>query len=433
MVDILDNGHWPRAIALVDMNAFFASVEQHDEPALYGKPVAVTNGLTGTCIITCSYEARRYGVHTGMRVKQARRLCPELVQRPARPERYARISTHIMAAMQDISPDVEVFSVDEAFLDVTRCQRLWGPPEEIARLVKRKVFEVSGVPCSIGISGDKTTAKYAAKLEKPDGLVLIPPWEAAQRLRDVPVTELCGINKGIGAFLAHRGVFTCGDMARLPIGVIGQRFGNPGRRIWYMCRGEDPDKVQNNINAPKSVGHGKVVPPDTRDRELIYMYLIHMAEKVAARLRQHAMQAQKYFVGLRCLNDWVGNKFRTEFPTNDSRPLIRLCKILLQNYWQGEGVFQVHVVALDPHPVRGQMDFFAKNNTSVYRLNKALDLINERFGEFTIAPARLLDRSDMPNVIAPAWKPYGHRQTIPNTKRKLEQETPIIKKINEID
>jgi DNA polymerase-4 len=326
---------------------------------------------------------------------------------------------------------VEVFSVDEAFLDVTCCQRLWGPPEKIAGLVKQRVFTVSGVPCSIGVSGDKTTAKYAAKLKKPDGLVLIPPWEAGARLRDVPVTGLCGINQGIGAFLAERGVFTCGDMARLPIGVIGRRFGNPGRRIWYMCRGEDPDRVRGNINAPKSVGHGKVVPPNTKDRDLLYMYLIHMAEKVAARLRQHAMQAQKYFVGLRCLDDWAGGKFRTASPTNDSRPLIGLCKTVLQDCWRGAGVFQVQITALDPRPARGQMDFFAGDDTAIYRLNKAMDLINERFGEFTIAPANLLGRSDMPNVIAPAWKPYGHRQTIPNTRRQLKQ--PLIKKIYKID
>lgn len=431
MADRQHNEYWSRAIALVDMNAFFASIEQHDDPALYGRPVGVTNGLTGTCIITCSYEARRQGIHTGMRVREARRLCPAFIQRPARPERYAQVSARIMAALHDITPVVEVFSVDEAFLDVTRCQRLWGAPAAIARLIRSKVFEVSGAPCSIGMSGDKTTAKYAAKLEKPDGLVLIPPWQARDRLRDVPVTELCGINKGIGGFLARRGIFTCGDVARLPISALGQRFGNPGRRIWYMCRGADPDPVQGNINAPKSIGHGKVVPPGTRDKDLLYMYLIHMAEKVAARLRQHAMQAQKYFIGLRGLDDWIGNKFRTPYPTNDSRPVIQLCRVVLRDHWQGEGVFQVHVVALDPRSVKGQIDIFTEDNTGSYRLNKAMDLINERFGEFKVAPALLLNRSDMPNVIAPAWKPYGHRQTIPSTRPRSVKIT--TKKIYELD
>ncbi|HEY9199149.1 MAG TPA: hypothetical protein VIR60_07260 [Gammaproteobacteria bacterium] len=166
---------WPRAILLVDMNAFFASIEQRDRPELRGRPIGITNGATGTCIITSSYEARAYGVKTGMRVKEALRLCPEFLQIPARPDLYAAVSTAIMEALTRISPDVEVFSVDEAFLDVTRCQRLLGSPERIAQRTKQVVWEVSGVACSVGVSGDKTTAKYAAKLQKPDGLIVIPP------------------------------------------------------------------------------------------------------------------------------------------------------------------------------------------------------------------------------------------------------------------
>ena len=130
--------YWPRAIILVDMNAFFASVEQLDHPEWRGQPVAITNGLTGTCIITCSYEARAYGIATGMRIRRARELCPDLIQCPAHPERYATVSTNIMEALLDITPDVEVFSVDEAFLDVTHCQKLLGPPALIAQQVKQK-------------------------------------------------------------------------------------------------------------------------------------------------------------------------------------------------------------------------------------------------------------------------------------------------------
>jgi len=244
--------HWPRAIILVDMNAFFAAIEQRDHPKWRSRPLAVTNGRTGTCIITSSYEARAHGVKTGMRLKEGRERCPGLIQCPARPGRYAEISTAIMSALQDITPDMEVFSVDEAFLDVTRCQQLLGSPERIARLAKRKVFEASGLLCSAGVSGDKTTAKYAAKLNKPDGLTVIPPWEAKARLHDVPVTDLCGINRGIGAFLAARGIFTCGDMAQLPIGVLAQRFGNPGRRIWYMAQGADPEPLHPDVPPPKS-------------------------------------------------------------------------------------------------------------------------------------------------------------------------------------
>lgn len=410
---------WSRAIILVDMNAFFASIEQLDHPEWRGRPVAITNGLTGTCIITCSYEARAKGIKTGMRLKEARQLYPRLIQSPARPGRYAAVSARIMAALENITPDVEVFSVDEAFLDVTRCQRLLGSPERIAQLTKDTVFKASGILCSVGVSGDKTTAKYAAKLNKPDGLTVIPPWESKQRLHDVPVTELCGINKGIGRFLAERGVHTCGDMAQLPIGALAQRFGNPGRRIWYMAQGADPEPLQLSIAAPKTIGHGKVMPPNTRDRSVIDTYLLHMSEKIAARLRRHAMVAQTFAIGLRTREGWIGNKARSVLPTQDGRVIVHLCKKVINTCWQGQGVHQVQVTAQDPRPLNGQLELFDERGAKEDKekiANITMDQVNARYGEFTLAPARLLNRSTMPNVIAPAWKPYGHRQTIQDTE-----------------
>jgi DNA polymerase-4 len=403
---------WQRAIILVDMNAFFASIEQLDHPEWRGRPVAITNGKVGTCIITSSYEARAYGIKTGMRLKQGRQLCPDLIQCPANPQRYAQVSSRIMSALADITPDVEVFSVDEAFLDVTHCQNLFGPPEYIAGLARQKVFEASGVLCSVGVSGDKTTAKYAAKLDKPNGLTVIPPWEARERLKNVPVTELCGIAKGIGRFLADRGVYVCGDMQKIPISTVGRRFGNPGRRIWYMCQGLDPEPLQIHVAAPKSVGHGKVVPPNTKDPQLLLTYLLHMSEKVAARLRKHDMQAGKFFVGVLGPEAWIGAKLRTVLPTNDGHEIFDLCRILLRDYWQGEGIRQVQVTALSPGLVNNQLEMFANEARDKQISNKVMDMINQRYGEFTLAPARLLNRSSMPNVIAPAWKPFGHRQTI---------------------
>ncbi len=403
---------WERVIILVDMNAFFASIEQRDRPEWRGRPVAITNGLQGTCIITCSYEARSYGIHTGMRLGEARRLCPELIQCPADPQRYAQTSADIMEALQQITPDVEVFSVDEAFLDVSHCQRLLGPPLEIARRVKQTVYAASRVLCSIGVSGDKTTAKYAAKLHKPDGLTLIPPWEAEARLRQVPVTDLCGIAGGIGRFLADHGVYTCGDMKNLPISVLAQRFGNPGRRIWYMCQGRDPDPVHTRVPPPKSIGHGKVVPPDTREGDILLTYLLHMSEKVCARLRRHQMMASHFLIALRTSTGWIGDKLRTPMATADGRVLMDLCHRVLQQHWSGQGIHQVQVTALDPHPEHQQQDLFMTPPATRQAVNSVVDQINERYGEFTLAPARLLQRSSMPNVIAPAWKPHGHRKTV---------------------
>ncbi|TAK76889.1 MAG: DNA polymerase IV [Gammaproteobacteria bacterium] len=407
------NHVWARAIILVDMNAFFASVEQLDHPEWRGRALAVTNGKQGTCIITCSYEARSYGIKTGMRLYEARQLCPDLIQVPARPERYTIISKAIMDALSTLTPDIEVFSIDEAFLDVTKCQLLFGTPEEMGKLAKQLVFKASGLHCSIGVSGDKTTAKFAAKQQKPNGFTIVAPWEAKKRLKYVPVTELCGIKQGIGSFLAKHGVMTCGDMEKLPISILAKRFGNMGRRIWYMCQGADPEPVHVHVPHPKSMGHGKVMPPNTRDPGVVESYLMHMCEKLASRLRHHQFRAQRFFAGVRSQEwGWLGSTGQTIQSTNDGKEIFQLCLFLLYQQWQGEPVNQIQVTALDPQSEGLQFDFLTESDDKRQYLNNVLDEINDRFGEFTIAPAPLLSRSQMPNVIAPAWKPSGHRQTI---------------------
>jgi len=409
------NQKWERMVVLMDMNAFFASVEQLDHPEWQALPIAITNGKLGSTIITSSYEARAWGIKTGMRLRQARELCPELIQAPARPERYAEISTNIMHSLIDITPDIEVFSVDEAFLDVTGCQNLWGSAEEIGYRVKHCVTSASGILCSVGISGDKTTAKYAAKLHKPDGLTIIPPWQSEKVLAPVPVKELCGINHGIGNFLAERGVYVCGDMKKIPVSVLGQRFGNPGRRIWLMAQGLDPEPLNIKVADPKSMGHGKVIPPNTKDAETLKLFYQHMSEKVAARLRKYHLKAATFYIGLSTEDGWLKDKAKTQIPTDDGYEIYTLCLDFLNIYWNGRvGAFQVQVTALDPLPEKGQVDFLTQPNQK--KMNKAVDAINQRYGEFSIAPARLINRSEMPNVIAPAWKPTGHRQTITSTK-----------------
>ena len=349
-----------------------------------------------------------------MRVKEALTLCPQLIQRPTRPKVYAKVSRNIMHSLINVCPDIEVFSVDEAFIDVTACQKLYGTPEEAARQLKQTVYRASGLLCSLGLSGDKTTAKYAAKLNKPDGFTVIPPWQAKNRLQHVPVTELCGIAKGIGDFLAQHGVIYCGDMEKLPISVLSRRFGNLGRRIWYMCQGADPDPLHPDVAAPKSIGHGKVMPPNTRDRSTILTYLQHMCSKVGTRMRRHDMEAKTFWIGFRSQHGWRGSKTRLSEFSNDQQQIYQLGRLILEMHWQGEGIHQLQVTALDPRPAAMQLDLFsAKTEEKTHvQLNITIDRVNERYGELALSPARLLNKSDMPNVIAPAWKPDGLRQTI---------------------
>lgn len=303
--------------------------------------------------------------------------------------------------------------MDEAFLDLTRCQGIHGSDARaIGRRIKVKVFEASGLFCSVGVSGDRSTAKWAAKQDKPDGLSVVPPWEAEAALSNVSVTALCGINSGIGRFPTQRGVRVCGDMKRLPISVLGRRFGNPGRRIWLMAQGRDPDPVQQETADPRTIGHGKVIPPDIRSREVLYVFYLHMAEKVGRRLRKNALQAQTFQVGLRTVLGWEAVKYRTRVPTDDGRTVFELCRRFMDETWNGEGGFQVQVTALDPHAKSRQRDLFDQPDARHDQVNRIIDRINIRYGEWAIFRAPLVRRSDMPNVIAPAWKPYGHRESI---------------------
>lgn len=403
---------WKRAIILVDMNAFFASVEQLHHPEWRGRALVVTNGKQGTCVITSSYEARAFGIKTGMRLYEAKKLCADLIQVAAQPERYVAASRAIMQALSTLTPKMEIFSIDEAFLDVTQSQMLFGTPEKIALMAKELVFQASGLLCSIGVSGDKTTAKFAAKVQKPDGLTVIPPWIAKAYLKNVPVTQLCGIKSGIGGFLAKHGVMTCGDMEKVPISVLAKRFGNLGRRIWYMCQGADPEEVITQVASPKSMGHGKVMPPNTRSPQIIETYLMHMSEKLGARLRHHYFRAQHFFVGLNSDQGWLGSVGKTMQATDDGRDIFQLGSFILAQCWEGEPVYQIQVTALDPSSEGLQLDFFTAPDSKRAEVNHVVDDINNKFGDFTIAPVPLLFRSTMPNVIAPAWKPDGHRQTI---------------------
>ena len=272
---------------------------------------------------------------------------------------------------------------------------------------------MSGISCSVGISGDKTTAKYAAKQDKPYGITIIPPLDAESILENVPVDQLCGIGKGIKRFLNSHGVYKCGDMKNIPISVLGKHFGHPGRRIWLMAQGKDPEQIQTIVAPPKSIGHGKVMPPDTRNKRIILTYLQHMSEKVGARLRKHDFKSSVFFIGLKTKNGWIGSKMKLAYSIDDGKKIMQLGEKMIRHRWHGEGIHQIQVTALNPQKSNQQMDFLEQGeHANIAIKNRVIDLINQKYGNLTIAPSNLMHRSSMPDVIAPAWKPSGHRQTI---------------------
>lgn len=228
------------------MNAFFASIEQLLQPKLRNQPIAITNGNHGSCIITSSYPARAYGVRTAMRFSYARLLCPDLIQVSARSSVYEKYSKALMQLLyEEFSPDIEVFSVDEAFLDMTNVYHGYSSPRQLAQAICDCVQRQLSLPCSVGISGDKTTAKYAAKLHKPSGVTVIEPLISRQILAPVPVQELCGIGPNTAKYLARYGALTCATVCQIPVSILSKKFGMKGQRLWLMCSGKDPDLVRD--------------------------------------------------------------------------------------------------------------------------------------------------------------------------------------------
>ena len=225
------------------------------------------------------------------------------------------------------------------------------------------------------------------------------------------LTELCGVNQGIAGMLAAYGIHSCGELQKLPISVLGKRFGNPGRRIWLMAQGLDPEPVRASLLAARSLGHGKVLPPNTHDPETIRVYLMHMAHKLGARLRANGLVAQQFLVALRLYRGWLKSTQRSLLPSDDEMVIYRLADRWLRDRWRGQGIWQLRIVALDPRlPL--QPDLFQRKRPSRERTHAAMDQINRRYGNLTLASARLLGRSSMPDVISPAWKPDGHRKTV---------------------
>ena len=405
--------NWKKIILHVDMNAFFASIEQRDDHALQGKPVAVTNGQHGSCIITCSYEARAFGVKTGMRFSDAKLLCPKIIRKSSNPKKYAETSTRIMRILQNISPDIEIFSVDEAFVDLTNCKKIYSSPLNVACFIKDRIYSDVCLPCSIGISENKSMAKFAAKLKKPDGITVLNAQQAKQVLQKYLVTELCGVSKGIQKFLNAHNVYKCGDMRKIPISILGNRYGNVGRRIWLMAQGLDYDSLKQENKPPKSFGHGKVTMPGLKDVHLIKKIFRHMCEKVAKRMRTNNYESNKYIIGFKTRNGWCIKNFQLAYYTNNGSTIYKLAENIICEINYNIGINQVQVTASNPKLLDLQYDLFGNTlNSKEQKIDNALDVIHQKFANVKIGSARLLGEINSPDVISPSWRPDGWKRSV---------------------
>ena len=283
----------------VDMDAFYAAVEQRDRPELAGKPVIVGGSAEGRGVVAAAnYAVRRFGVHSAMPTATALRLCPEAIVLPVRMSHYAAISRQIRDVFARYTPLVEPLSLDEAFLDVSGCEKLFGKPEQIARRIKQEILDETGLIASVGVAPNEFLAKIASDLEKPDALVVVDPERVAEFLDPLPVGRIWGVGKVTESVMHRLGVNTIGQLRSIPIERLRQHFGDAGDHFWRLARGIDHRKVVPDRQA-KSLSHETTFATDITDLESLRYRLWELTERVARRLRRTGRYGRTVQIKLR--------------------------------------------------------------------------------------------------------------------------------------
>ena len=373
-------GRW---IIHVDMDAFYAAVEQLDHPEYLGKPVIVgadPRGGKGRGVVSaCSYEARRFGVRSALPISQAYRLCPQAIYVRPRMERYEEMSRRVFAVLRSYTDFVEPLSIDEAFLDVTRSRSLFGNAETIGRRLKAQVREATGLVASVGVAPNKFLAKIASDLGKPDGFVVVPHGEEAAFLRDLPLSRLWGVGPKTEARLARIGLRTIGDLAATARPTLEELLGDAGVHLWELAHGIDAREVVPSEPA-KSIGAETTFGEDTDDPERLRRTLLALAERVAHRLRDEGYRAALALLGL--------------VPRRQRK--VRLL-----------GVSASRLVEA-PGGAGEQLSLFTGRRDRSRALEHAVDAIRERFGEDAIRRAALAPGAASPQN-APGPRTAGRR------------------------
>jgi DNA polymerase-4 len=381
-----------RTILHVDLDAFFAAVEQRDHPELRGRPVIV-GGAGGEdargVVSAASYEARVFGVHSAMSLREAYRRCPDGVFLPVDGRRYQRASRDVMAILRRYTPQVEPISIDEAFLDVTGSAALFGDGPAIARRIKHDVRSEVGLTASVGVATTKLVAKIASDLRKPDGLVVVAPGDEAAFLAPLPISRLWGVGEKTARVLADYSVRTIGDLAGLPPDLVERRFGKHGASLVERARGMDPDPVHEGDPA-KSVGHEHTFDVDTSDPETIERTLLGMADGVAGRLRSAGVRASTVTVKVRDSSFRTITRQRTlAEPTDMTEPIFRAAIELARPEVRGIRVRLLGVTASNLGE-REQLSLFESGEPRRRRAVEAADELRHRYGERVVTRARLL-------------------------------------------
>ncbi|HOA40719.1 MAG TPA: DNA polymerase IV [Halanaerobiales bacterium] len=376
----------------VDMDAFYAAVEQQDNPTLKGKPVIV-GGLSNRGVVsTASYEARKYGVHSAMPIVEAKRLCPEGVFLPGRHDRYAEVSRQIFEIFYHYTPLVEKLSIDEAFLDLTGCSRLFGDPIQIGKKIKEELYNKLGLTASIGLARNKFLAKLASDLDKPDGFFILEEKDIDRILEPLDISKVWGVGKKTEELLKSKGIDTIGRLKSLSLDELEMLLGKNGIQLYYLSRGIDNRKVEVN-NQVKSISHEETFAENRVDKNLILASLLRMSIKVSRRLRKAGLQGSTIEIKVRYGDFTTYNRSVSLAVGTNKTDIIyeKAIYLLEKNRLLGKPIRLLGVGVSNLSPEGAQQLSLFENNIKMDKLDKTIDLLRDRFGESSVMRARNLD------------------------------------------
>jgi DNA polymerase-4 len=378
--------HSRRFFIHIDFDAFYAQVEQRDNPKLRGKPVSVGgNGGTKGIVMTSSYEARKMGVKTGMSVLEARLLCPELISLPCYGPKYEVIFQNIKNSLADLVPDdcIEQYSVDECFIEATPVAHNYLEAVKVAYKIKRMIWEKEKLTVSLGLSYNKTYSKLASKLQKPDGLTVVRE-ENRDMVYRLPASKIWGVGRRIEKRLAYMGINTIGELANSNQNAIHKEFGINGVILRKLARGEDTSTIQK-ARKPKdrSFNHAHTLTDAIYQPDEIYNEIRRLSEYMGRKMRAHDL-ATKHVILMMRFDDlgYVSEELKLQNPTNDDRDIYDAAIYLYKKLPEPNKDHKIRtfsITVFDLHPAECfNLDLFSKTLLIPY---KVIDMLKERYGE----------------------------------------------------
>ncbi|MCU0666966.1 MAG: DNA polymerase IV [Candidatus Omnitrophica bacterium] len=378
-----------RFIVHVDMDAFFASVEQRDNPQYKGKPVIVGSdpkkGSGRGVVSTCSYEARKFGIHSAMPISIAYRKCPQAIFLPVDYQKYVQASNQIMKIFESFSPSVEQVSIDEAFLDISDTYKIHRFAYQTCVAIKKRIKEETGLTASVGLAPTKMAAKIASGLDKPDGLVQVKKENLLNFLWPLDVDMLWGVGSKTKTILDQMGIRTIGDLAQKEKGELVREFGKNGEWFWEMARGIDQSEVETDREA-KSISNETTFEKDTNDKSAIISALASLCEQVSDRLREANFKCRTVTLKVR-LEDFKTYTRSLTIPdsTNFSEVLIKTIRKLFEDFEvKNCKVRLVGVKASNLSCADEKYLFVDKEEVKKEKVHKAVDRIRQKFGSNSI-------------------------------------------------